>query len=115
MLRCQHCASNNTRLPEKPASKRPREPLLGAGTRVGRDEAPEYARQHGELLAAQLLEEALLNGSEMAALRLADQHEAGLGEVRFDRPRVLGGRAPLNQLTRLERVDDPRDPAEAEA
>src|SRR5436189_3424162 len=87
---------------------------LGAATRVARDEPGEDACEDLELLAAELLEEALLNGGEMAGLRLAGQLEAGRGEVRFDSAGILGRRSPLDQLARLERVDDPRDPAQAE-
>src|SRR4051794_12403906 len=51
----------------------------------------------------------------MARLRLANQLQAVIREVGLDRACVFSGRAALDELARLERVDDPRDPAQAEA
>ena len=71
---------------------------IGAGLGGLRSEAGEDAREHLELLARELLEEALLNGLEVAGLCLANQREAGRREVRLDSTRVIRRRAPLDEV-----------------
>src|SRR3954469_24563709 len=103
MLRCQHCASNNirsTHLECAQPSIGERE-LLGAAAGVARHEAREDPSEHGELVAAQLLEEARLHRSKMARLSLPNQLQALVGEVGLDGPCVLGGRTALDEFARL--------------
>src|SRR5690348_612396 len=88
---------------------------LGAAAGVARNEAREDACEDVDLLGAQLLEEAVVDRGEVAGLRPADQVQAAAREVRLDCARVLGGRASLDELAPLERVDDPRDAAQAQA
>jgi hypothetical protein len=62
---------------------------------VGSAQAGEYAGQRRQLVRAQLVEEARLDGREVAGLRLASEREPGAGSGaprrRARRPRGLGG------------------------
>src|SRR4051794_18075490 len=82
--------------------------LLGQAVAAGAGRvAGEDLRQRRDLVRAQLLEEALVDRREVACLRLANQVEAGFGQVSLDGACVRSGRAPLYQFAALERVDDP--------
>jgi hypothetical protein len=51
----------------------------------------------------------------VGCLRLARELQPALGEMCFDRTCVFWAGPTLDKLAGLEQVDDPRDPAEAEA
>ena len=61
---------------------------IGRRARLGAGEFGEDLRQRGDLLIAQLAEEALFDRGEVAGLGAPDQLEPGVGEVTLDGPGV---------------------------
>jgi hypothetical protein len=67
-----------------------------------------------DLVRAQMLEKAPLDGGEVTALSRFDEAQPGLGEVRVNGARVRVDASAFDETSLLKSIDDPRDPAQAE-